>query len=84
MTRRARLGEGRHATSNGQHKGCLICPATAGCVAGLGNQLRLRPLDALSQGGVAKQRQLARNHPQSLANIPPGAAAADQAVPAKS
>jgi hypothetical protein len=62
VVRRARSSEARHATRDGQHKGRVICPA-AGCLASLGNELRLRPLDALSQGGVAKQGQPARNHP---------------------
>jgi hypothetical protein len=57
------------ATSDRQHKARLICPATTGCLTGVGNQLRLGPLDAFSQGGAAKQGQQARSRPQSLANI---------------
>ena len=38
-------------------KARLICPATAGCLTGVGNQLRLGPLDAISQGSAAKQGQ---------------------------
>jgi hypothetical protein len=43
------------ATSDRQHKARLICPATAGCLTGVGNQLRLGPLDALSQGSAANK-----------------------------
>jgi hypothetical protein len=41
----------------------------AASLAGLGDELRLRPLNALSQGGVAKQRQSTGVHAQSLAGI---------------
>ena len=71
VVRRARLGEARHATGNGYHKAGTVCPATVRCLAGLGNELRLRPLDAPGHGGVTEQRQSAGIHAQSLAKISP-------------
>ena len=76
VVRRARLGEARHATGNGYHKPCVVCPATVGCLAGLGNELRLCELDALGHGGVAEQRRSPCIHAPSLAKISPGVAVA--------
>jgi hypothetical protein len=45
-----------------------------GRLAGLGNQLRLRLLDAPGHGGVAEQGQSAGIHTQRLAKISPSVA----------
>jgi hypothetical protein len=78
VVRRARLGEARHATGNGYHKAGTLCPATVRCLAGLGDELRLRPLDAPGHGGVTEQRQSVGIHAQSLAKISPSVAVADR------
>ena len=69
VERRARLGEARDAAGDGDHETRRVGPAAAGGLAGLGDELRLDPLDALGQGGVAEQRQPAGVHAQSLARI---------------
>ena len=61
----------RHAAGKTDHEACRICPAMAGSLAGPGDELRLGPLDALSQGRVAKQGQSTGIHGQSLAGIFP-------------
>jgi hypothetical protein len=74
VERRALFGKARHAAGNRDHEACRVCPATACSIAGLGDELRLAPLDALSQGDVAKQGQSTGIHAHSLAAIFPAVA----------
>jgi hypothetical protein len=55
VERRALLGEARHPAGNRDPAARRICPATAGGLAGLGDELRLDALDALGQGSVAEE-----------------------------
>jgi hypothetical protein len=51
--RRSRFGKARHAAGNTDHKARRACPATAGSLAGLGDQFRsarsMRSAKAVSQ-----------------------------------
>ena len=67
VQRRVLFGKGRHAAGDGDHESRCTGPATAGRLTGLGHHLRLGPLDAPGQGGVAEQGQSAGVHAQSLA-----------------
>ena len=69
VERRALLGKARDAAGDRDHETRRAGPATAGGLAALGDELRLDPLDALGQGGVAEQGQPAGVHAQSLATI---------------
>jgi hypothetical protein len=70
VERRALFGKARHTTRHREHETRRVSPATAGGLAGLGDELRLGPLDAPGHAGVAEQRQPAGDHAPSLA--PPG------------
>jgi hypothetical protein len=75
VERRALFGKAGHAAGERDHEARRICPATAGGLTGLGDELRLDPLDALGQGGVAEEGQSVGVHAQSLVSLgvsPPG------------
>jgi hypothetical protein len=66
VERRALLGKARHPTGDRDHQARGARP-TAGCLAGPGDELRLGPLNALSQGDVAEQGHPDGAHAPSLA-----------------
>src|SRR5206468_11067821 len=66
VERRVLLGEARHAAGDRDREARRVRPAAAGCLARLGDELRLGSLDALGQGGVAEPGQPANAHPPSL------------------
>ena len=64
VERRALFGIARQALGDRDHEARRLCPATAGGLAGLGDELRLGPLGALSQGGAAETAAVGRHSPQ--------------------
>jgi hypothetical protein len=60
VQRRALFGKASYAAGNGDHEARAAHRAMVGGFVALGDELRLGPLDALSQGGVAKRGVIGR------------------------